>query len=122
MAGWEDNKHPLALASAPLEKVVSRIVEIFRKLKPDVVITFDPIGGYRHPDHIVTHNATVKAFYAAGDKKQYPECGTSFQPKKLYFNVTSRRLLRMEVKVSSFLGRDMHKVGRNRNIDEIRRI
>jgi N-acetyl-1-D-myo-inositol-2-amino-2-deoxy-alpha-D-glucopyranoside deacetylase len=117
MTGWKDNKHPLALTSAPLEQVVDRIVAIFRKLKPDVVITFDPIGGYRHPDHIVTHNAAVKAFYAAGDKKQYPESGTSFQPKKLYFNVTPRRLLRMEVRVSSFLGRDMHKVGKNKNID-----
>lgn len=117
MTGWEENKHPLALALAPLEQVVGQIVAIFHKLKPDVVITFDPIGGYRHPDHIVTHNATVKAFYAAGDKKQYPENGPSFQPKKLYFNVTPRRLLRMEVRVSSFLGRDMHKVGRNRNVD-----
>jgi len=117
MTGWEDNKHPLALVSAPLEQIVGRIIAIFHKLKPDIVITFDPIGGYRHPDHIVTHNATVKAFYAAGDKKRYPESGTSFQPKKLYFNVTPRRLLRMEVRVSSFLGRDMHKVGRNKNID-----
>ncbi len=117
MSGWEDNKHPLALASAPLEQVIGRIVEIFRKLKPDIVITFDPIGGYRHPDHIVTHNATVKAFYAAGDKKQYPESGSSFQPKKLYFHVTPKRILRMEVKVLSFLGIDMHRFGRNRNLD-----
>ena len=117
MSGWEDNKHPLALVSVPLEQVVGRIVVIFRKLKPDIVITFDPIGGYRHPDHIVTHNATVKAFYAASDKKQYTESGLSFQPQKLYFNVTPRRILRMEVKVLSFLGKDMHRYGRNRNLD-----
>lgn len=117
MTGWEDNKHPLALVSAPLEQVVGRIVTIFRKLKPDVVITFDPIGGYRHPDHIVTHNATVKAFYAADDKKQYPESGPSFQPQKLYFNVTPLGILRMEVRVLSFLGRDVHRVGPNKNID-----
>jgi len=117
MSGWEDNKHPLALASAPLEQVTGRIVAIFRKLKPDVVITFDPIGGYRHPDHITTHNATVKAFYAAGDAKQYPESGPSFQPQKLYFRVTPLRILRITVKVLSFLGRDMHRVGPNKNID-----
>jgi len=57
--GWEDNKHPLALVSAPLEEITGRIVEIFRKLKPDVVITFDPIGGYKHPDHIIIHNAIL---------------------------------------------------------------
>lgn len=117
MLGWEDNKHPLALISVPLEQVTGRIVEIFRKLKPDVVITFDPIGGYRHPDHITTHNATVKAFYAAGDAKQYPESGPSFQPQKLYFSITPRKTTRLIVQLYSFLGIDMHKVGRNRNVD-----
>lgn len=117
MSGWEDNKHPLALTSAPLDQVVGRIVAIFRKLKPDVVITFDPIGEYRHPDHIIIHNATVKAFYAAGDAKQYPEGGSSFQPQKLYFHVFPRRILRLIVRVLSFLGKDMHMVGRNKNVD-----
>jgi len=117
MSGWEDNKHPLTLISVPLEKVTGRLVEIFRKLKPDVVITFDQIGGYRHPDHIITHNATVKAFYAAGDAKQYPKSGPSFQPQKLYFSVTPRKITRMIVQLYSFLGMDMHKVGRNKNVD-----
>jgi len=119
MAGLEDNKHPNALISAPLKEVTGRIVEIFRRLKPDVVITHDPIGGYRHPDHIVTHNATVEAFYAAGDAKQYPNCGPSFKPKKLYFSISPRRITRMIVRLYSFLGMDMHKVGRNKNVDMV---
>jgi N-acetyl-1-D-myo-inositol-2-amino-2-deoxy-alpha-D-glucopyranoside deacetylase/mycothiol S-conjugate amidase len=117
MKGWEDNKHPLALISVPLEEVTGRIVKLFRKLKPDVVITFDPIGGYRHPDHIITHNATVKAFYVAGDAKQYPKSGPSHQPQKLYFSITPRRITRMIVQFNSFLGLDMQKVGKNKNVD-----
>jgi len=117
MAGWKDNKHPNALVSAPLEEVTGRIVEIFRKLKPDVVITFDPVGGSHHPDHIVTQKATVKAFYASGDEKQYPEAGKTFQPKKLYFCVYPLRLLRIIVKVLTFFGRDTSIPGRNKNID-----
>lgn len=117
MTGWEDNKHPLALISVPLEEVTEKLVEIFRKLKPDVVITFDPIGGYRHPDHIITHNATVKAFYAAGDEKHYPKSGPSFKPQKLYFSITPRRITRMIVQFNLFLGLDMHKVGKNKNLD-----
>ena len=65
MPGSEDNKHPNALAAAPIEQVAGRIVKIIRELQPEVVITFDPIGGYRHPDHVAVHNATVKAFAAA---------------------------------------------------------
>jgi LmbE family N-acetylglucosaminyl deacetylase len=117
MLGWEDNKHPLALISAPLEQVTGRIVKIFRKLKPDVVITFDPIGGYKHPDHIIIHNATVQAFNASGDAKQYPKSGPPFQPQKLYFSVNPRKITRMIVQLYLFLGKDMHKVGRNKNVD-----
>ena len=55
MPGAEDNKHPEALAAAPVDEVSERIVKIIRDLKPDVVITHDPIGGYRHPDHVAIH-------------------------------------------------------------------
>jgi LmbE family N-acetylglucosaminyl deacetylase len=67
MPGSEDNRHPQALAAAPLEAVAARVVYYIRKLRPQVVITFDPIGGYKHPDHIAIHKATVLAFQAAGD-------------------------------------------------------
>jgi N-acetyl-1-D-myo-inositol-2-amino-2-deoxy-alpha-D-glucopyranoside deacetylase len=117
MAGSEDNKHPRALAAAPLEQVAGRIVKIFRRLKPEVVVTFDPIGGYHHPDHVAIHNATVIAFRAAGDPEQYPEAGPAFRPQKLYFHVFPHRLLNAMVKVMSFFGRDPHHFGRNKDID-----
>ncbi|MDP3954822.1 MAG: PIG-L family deacetylase [bacterium] len=117
MPGSEDNKHPQALAAAPLEHVVGRVVRVIRDLKPEVVITFDPIGGYRHPDHIAIHNATTRAFHAAGDPKQYPEAGPAFQPKKLYFSVFPRRLLKVTVKLLPLFGQDPHRLGRNKDID-----
>jgi N-acetyl-1-D-myo-inositol-2-amino-2-deoxy-alpha-D-glucopyranoside deacetylase/mycothiol S-conjugate amidase len=117
MPGSADNKHPEALAAAPLEQVTGRVVKVIRELKPEVVITFDPIGGYRHPDHIAIHSATLKAFHAAGDPKQYPEAGQAFQPQKLYFTVFSRRLLKVTVKLLPLLGQDPHRLGRNKDID-----
>jgi LmbE family N-acetylglucosaminyl deacetylase len=72
MPGSEDNRHPQALAAAPLEEVVGRVVYFIRTLRPQVVITFDPIGGYKHPDHIAIHKATVLAFEAAGDPGWQP--------------------------------------------------
>ncbi len=71
MPGSDDNKHPEALAAAPIEQVTGRVVKVIREFKPQVVITFDPIGGCRHPDHIAIHNATVQAFNVAGYLKQY---------------------------------------------------
>ena len=79
MGGSEQNKHPDALAMAPIEEVAERMVKIIRELKPDVVLTHDAGGGYGHPDHIATHNATVKAFYAAGDPAQYPKAGPLYR-------------------------------------------
>ena len=117
MAGTPDNKHPQALAAAPLEEVAGRIVEIFRRLKPEVVVTFDPIGGYHHPDHVAIHNATVMAFKAAGDPQKYPGAGAPFQPQKLYFHVFPHRWLKIMIKIMTLFGRDIHHIGKNKDIN-----
>ena len=117
MSGAEDNKHPEALAAAPLEQVAGRIVKVIRELRPDVVLTFDPIGGYRHPDHIAVHNATVRAFHATGDPGQFPEAGEAFRPQKLYFSVFPRGMLKLAVRVMPLFGQDPRRFGRNKDID-----
>ena len=117
MTGSEDNHHPQALAAAPVEEVAERIVKIIRDIRPQVVITFDPIGGYRHPDHIAIHRATVIAFHAAGDPTRFPGAGAPYQPDKLYFQVMSRTLLKIAMKVLPLFGQDPRRFGRNRDID-----
>jgi N-acetyl-1-D-myo-inositol-2-amino-2-deoxy-alpha-D-glucopyranoside deacetylase/mycothiol S-conjugate amidase len=117
MPGAPENKHPNALVNAPMNEVVEKIVKVIRELHPEVVITFDPIGGYRHPDHIAIHNAAVKAFSAAADPSQYPKTGPAFQPSKLYFGVFPHRLMRFAVKVMPLFGQNPHQFGRNKDID-----
>jgi LmbE family N-acetylglucosaminyl deacetylase len=117
MAGSEDNMHPEALVNAPVEQVAGRIVKVIRELKPQVIITSDPVGGYRHPDHIAVHNATVKAFSAAGDPKQYNEAGPAFTPQKLYFSVFPRSIFKVLVKLMPLFGQDPHRFGRNKDVD-----
>ena len=117
MRGSEDNKLPDALVMAPIEEVTGRMVKIIREIKPDVVITHDAGGGYGHPDHIATHNATVKAFYAANDPEQYPEVGSMFQPRKLYFAVRTHKLLKIMVNLMPLFGQDPHHFGRNGDVD-----
>ncbi len=67
MPGSPDNLHPQALVAQPVEQVAAQVCSFIRKLKPQVVITFDPIGGYHHPDHIAIHKATVLAYRWASD-------------------------------------------------------
>ncbi len=117
MRGKPANKHPDSLAMAPLDEVTGRMVKIMREIKPDVVITHDPSADYGHPDHVATHNATVRAFHAAGDPKQYPQAGPAFQPGKLYFGVRPRGTWRLMVRLMPLFGQDPHHFGRNKDID-----
>jgi len=117
MPGMEANKHPKAQINAPLEEVAAKVVQYIRELKPDVVVTFDPIGGYRHPDHIHIHNATVLAFEKAADPAFAPEAGAPFQPGKLYFHTIPRGFLKFAVRLIRLFGGDPTKWGRNKDID-----
>lgn len=118
MQGSPDNSHPRALAAAPQDQVASQIVEHIRRLRPQVVITFDPIGGYRHPDHIAIHLATVQAFELAGKPEYSDPAGQPPQkPEKLYFHTMPHGFLRLMVKLMPLIGRDPHKFGKNGDID-----
>ena len=92
MKGAPDNQHPEALCQARPSEVAGKIVEIIRSLGPQVVVTFDPTGGYGHPDHIAIHNAAVEAFGAAGDASRFPEqLGDGLEPHRRPASFTTRR-------------------------------
>ena len=117
MPGSPDNLHADSLMSQPVDEVSKKIVGYIRQIKPEVIITFDPIGGYRHPDRIAVHKATVKAFYEAGDEKIITEGLKPFQPQKLYYHTFPRNFLRVAVIILKLLGKDPQKFGRNGDID-----
>ncbi|MFV9506856.1 MAG: PIG-L family deacetylase [Oscillochloridaceae bacterium umkhey_bin13] len=117
MAGTPANDHPEALAAQALDTVTARVTSSIRRLRPHVVITFDPIGGYRHPDHIAIQRATVAAFHAAGDPNRYPDGLHPWQPQKLYFQTFERRSLRLAVRLMPLFGQDPRRFGRNHDVD-----
>lgn len=91
MAGTDDNKHPNALCYASADEVVANLVGIIREFKPGVVITFDPSGGYGHPDHIAIHHHTVNAFKAASDPSLYTDQGEPWSASRLFYTVFTDR-------------------------------
>jgi len=117
MPGTEENKHPNAQINHSVDEVAGKVVRYIRELKPDVVLTFDPIGGYKHPDHIHIHKATVLAFEKADDASFHPEAGSPFKPRALYYQVFSRRLLRWAVRLMPLFGKDPTKFGRNEDVN-----
>ncbi len=117
MAGSPDNAHPQALAAQPVEQVAEAVARYIRRLKPQVVITFDPIGGYRHPDHIAMHQATLRAFAFAADESHPLDGLEPFHPDKLYYHTIPHGILRLAVRLMPFLGQDPRRQGKNKDID-----
>jgi LmbE family N-acetylglucosaminyl deacetylase len=116
MTGSPDNNHPQALANAPLDEVARKVVHYIRQLRPQVLLTFDPIGGYKHPDHIAVHKATVQAFELAG-REDFQDGLPPFQPPRMYFHFFPRGYLRFAVRVMPLFGRDPRHFGRNGDVD-----
>ena len=81
-----ESRHQQRFMDADMHEAVGELVAIIRRLRPHVVVTYDPDGGYGHPDHIQAHRVTTEAVAAsAGD--DYP--GIPWQVPKFYWTVTS---------------------------------
>lgn len=116
MPGSPDNQHPNALINAPQHQVAEKIAHLIRQIRPHVVITFDPIGGYKHPDHIAIHRATVEAFHLAADE-HYKDGLEPYQPAKLYFHLIPKGFLKIVIRILRLFGKDPRRFGKNGDID-----
>ncbi|MDX1875357.1 N-acetyl-1-D-myo-inositol-2-amino-2-deoxy-alpha-D-glucopyranoside deacetylase [Mycolicibacterium sp. 120266] len=91
---WRDSgmagtpaRHRQRFVDADIEGPVAALVAIIRELRPHVVVTYDPNGGYGHPDHIRAHEVTTAAVAAAaGDG--HP--GEPWQVPKFYWTVLAQ--------------------------------
>jgi N-acetyl-1-D-myo-inositol-2-amino-2-deoxy-alpha-D-glucopyranoside deacetylase len=64
MAGTPPRRHTRFIDAG--DDAVQELVGIITSFRPHVVVTYDPNGGYGHPDHIHTHTVTTAAVKAAG--------------------------------------------------------
>jgi LmbE family N-acetylglucosaminyl deacetylase len=117
MAGSPDNAHPDCAANAPLEQIALKVARHIREIRPQVIITFDPSGGYHHPDHVAVHRATVAAVRSAADARVDVDGPVPYAVQKLYFHTFPRRGLRSVVRLLGWLRTDPRHFGKNRDID-----
>lgn len=92
MAGTPENQNPAAYTNVLASEVVPRLVRFIRAIQPQVIITFDPTGGYGHPDHLAIHKHTVEAFHSAADPAYHPEMGEPWQAQRLFYPVFQRTM------------------------------
>jgi LmbE family N-acetylglucosaminyl deacetylase len=117
MPGTPENAHPDAQINHSVDEVAGRVVRHIRDLKPDLVLTHDPIGGYRHPDHIHIHQATALAFEKSNDATFHAETGAPFAPRWLYYHTFPHGLLKVAVFLLRLFGKNPRKFGKNNDID-----
>lgn len=86
MPDSEENERPDNFWNAPMDEAVGRLVEIIRRDRPQVLITYgDEHKYYAHPDHIKVHDISGPAFERAADPTWRPDLGDPWQPLKLYY-------------------------------------
>lgn len=59
-----------AFVAVPLDTAARRLARVLRTRRPDVVVTYEPGGGYGHPDHVRAHEVTMRALELARDAHQ----------------------------------------------------
>ncbi|UQE76715.1 PIG-L family deacetylase [Gordonia sp. PP30] len=73
------------MIDVPFDDAVRRVVEHIRRLRPDVIVTYNAYGIYGHPDHMHAHRLAVIAADAAAIGSYAPELGAPWRTKSLYF-------------------------------------
>jgi len=75
--------HDRELAAAPVAEVRPVLVQMIRRWRPQVILTFDPNGTSGHPDHVAISRFTVDALTAASDPRWFPEAGEAWRVPRL---------------------------------------
>jgi LmbE family N-acetylglucosaminyl deacetylase len=82
MENWTPKEGAFVLADR--EEIIGRLLDEIRRLRPAVILTFDPGGGYGHPDHRRISDVATAAF----DRLQ----GEADAPRTLYHQAMPRSL------------------------------
>ena len=82
MMGTEQNENPNTFWQADVERAADLIVEVIEEVKPHVLVTYDEIGGYGHPDHIQAHRVAMRASEKA-----------KWQIEKIYWNTIPKSVI-----------------------------
>ena len=78
MPGSQDNANPAAFVNASTSEVLKRVVEVVRRVRPDVVFGYDAHERYPHPDHLKIHEISVAVAEVAADPTRFGDIGTAW--------------------------------------------
>uniref|UniRef100_A0AAU2JWK5 1D-myo-inositol 2-acetamido-2-deoxy-alpha-D-glucopyranoside deacetylase n=1 Tax=Streptomyces sp. NBC_00049 TaxID=2903617 RepID=A0AAU2JWK5_9ACTN len=86
MMGAPQNARLGSFWSAEVDEAAAYLVEVIRELRPQVLVTYDPDGGYGHPDHIQAHRVAMRAAELAAETAYRRDLGAPHEIGKIYWN------------------------------------
>lgn len=98
MMGTPPNERSDVFWQANLDEAANYLVKIILETKPQVMITYDEIGGYGHPDHIKAHQVAMRGAELA------EKAGWSIS--KIYWNTMPRSVIQNGIDKMKEVGSD----------------
>lgn len=90
-----------------IQEIKGRLIFLFRLLKVDTLVSYDPWGLYEeNPDHYVTARAVEAARWMAGAIADYPEQLEVVKPhtvKEMYYHARGPQIVNRVVDISKFV-------------------
>jgi N-acetyl-1-D-myo-inositol-2-amino-2-deoxy-alpha-D-glucopyranoside deacetylase len=90
MMGAPQNARPECFWRAEVDEAAAHLVEVIREVRPQVLVTYDPEGGYGHPDHIQAHRVAMRAAELAAEPVYRRDLGAPHEIAKIYWNCVPR--------------------------------
>jgi N-acetyl-1-D-myo-inositol-2-amino-2-deoxy-alpha-D-glucopyranoside deacetylase len=98
------NDEPRAFWRTDLAEAAGHAVAVVRAVRPQVLVTYDEVGGYGHPDHIQAHRVAMAAVESAADPGYRPDLGAAWEVTKVYWNAMPRSVVQAGVAAMAALG------------------
>ena len=89
-----DDIHDNAFWHADLTEAADHLVAVIREVQPQVLVTYDPFGGYGHPDHIQAHRVAMYAAQLAAVPSYGLDLGEPWEIAKIYWGAMSESRMR----------------------------
>jgi LmbE family N-acetylglucosaminyl deacetylase len=102
-----------------IQDIKCRFIFLFRLLKIDTLICYDPYGQYEeNPDHYITARAVEAARWMAGMGTDYPEQLEVIEPhlvKEMYYYARGPQIVNRVVDISKFIDKKVEANLANKN-------
>ncbi len=95
--GGDAAGRPAAFADADVLATAAAVARVIRDVRPHVLVTYDEVGGYGHPDHVAAHRAAMYGLVLAAapgfDPVPGDPAGPVWEVPKVYWTAAPRSVV-----------------------------